>query len=58
MDNVTTAVSPDENISEEVLDTRAVPLERLADDDEVLREVAAITAEPTRVPVAMFGSSI
>jgi FXSXX-COOH protein len=61
VDGVTSVVSPDEFVPERVLDNRDSPLEDLAADGEVLRDVDRILANmvgESRLPVAAFNSSI
>jgi hypothetical protein len=61
VDGVTSVVSPDEIVPERILDTRAIPLEKLATDSDVWPMVNRIldnTGRASRVPVAAFNSAI
>jgi len=59
--HVASAASSDQIIPERVLDTRAIPLEKLATDSDVRQMVDRILdnmEEPSRLPVAAFNSAI
>ena len=61
MAHVASAASSDQIIPERVLDTRAIPLEKLATDSDVRQMVDRILdnlEEPSRLPVAAFNSAI
>jgi hypothetical protein len=61
VDSVTTAVSAGETTLEPVLDTREIPLERLASHPGAQRMVTRIQdsmEERWRVPVTSFNSSV
>ncbi len=61
MEDVTSVVSPDEIVPERILDTRAIPLEKLAADSDVWPMVNRILDNmggSSRLPVAAFNSAI